>query len=284
MNIPNLTGEAAKVQQFNQSLERVSILAEQLVDELRTTRETYRGITSPQKRSSYERMVDELLRQIMLMHIDSDRFFSGESVVGEISRVFRSRIAHNMIRPGVVWDPDITENVCALLPHLPSDELHTNPDFLRAVAGISPNHPLRAGPGSWHAIHVIGRAVKTYDEHVWACGLINTLADYFYCLRCKDHFRTYLKTHDPRDLVPTPTANVFKELIPVDPVTNRDLPPVRVSKLFLWTVDFHNEVNRHRTDFSGEKTAVVVDALEANLIYDDFLNETFQPCPSCSRD
>jgi hypothetical protein len=168
-----------------------------------------------------------------------------------------------------------------MLTHIPSDELQLSKNFLGAVSRLPPIHPIRAGPGTWFCIHTLAKNVKTYDDHMRVCTHFEDLMKHFYCPKCKNHFRSYLQTHNPRDLLPEKTSGVFKGLVLIDPATQRRMDPILIPKLFIWTVEFHNKVNEHKDDYSGAKTKLKMDVLEAWNLYQDYKEENFTPCLSC---
>lgn len=76
----------------------------------------------------------------------------------------------------------------------------------------------RVGPGAWYLLHLMAAHAKSEKEIEAVHTIISTLSLWFFCMRCREHFR--------------------KNLL--------DFPPPKVNKhneLFIWTVEIHNRVN-----------------------------------------
>lgn len=76
----------------------------------------------------------------------------------------------------------------------------------------------RVGPGAWYLLHTIAAHAKSEKEIEAVHVVISMLSIWFFCMRCREHFR--------------------KNYI--------DFPPPKVNKhneLFIWTVEVHNRVN-----------------------------------------
>jgi len=255
-------------------------LAEEFHDLLEETKKTFDKTTSPSK-SSYVTLIDEFTHRLLQMHMHDDRFFLSERVLGDITDLCQSRLSRKILQPGYIWDSQITRNVCQMLDNIPSDELQTDKMFLKTVSKLPPIHPVRAGPGTWFVIHTLAKNVKNYEEHMHVCDQITDLMKHFYCPKCKQNFRQYLSDNNPRKLV-SRSSNIFKGMVVIDPETQKRSDPIMVPKLFLWTVEFHNEVNKHKDDYSGAKSKLQMDVLEAWNMYCDYKEGNFTPCLTCT--
>ncbi len=74
------------------------------------------------------------------------------------------------------------------------------------------------GPGAWYMLHLLAANAKTDDDIKGVHYAIETIANNFFCLRCRKHF-----TENREKFVP-PNVNKYNEL-------------------FIWTVEMHNRVN-----------------------------------------
>jgi hypothetical protein len=74
----------------------------------------------------------------------------------------------------------------------------------------------KLGPILWNNIHTRASQCKTIEDKQRCIDYLHYLQQNFPCNRCKPHFGQYLKT-------------------------NRPSPHI---DLFLWSVDFHNAVNK----------------------------------------
>lgn len=236
---------------------------------------------SPMK-SRYVILVDQFTHEIMDKHSSDGRFFMAENVLKDLTEVCQSRMTRKILQPGYIWDSQITRNVCEMLDHIPSNELQLDKCFLKTVSRLPPIHPVRAGPGTWFCIHVLARTVKTYEDHMRVCEQFEDLMKHFYCPKCKEHFRDYLRTHDPRKLLPGKSSSPLKEVVFRDSNSRQSGTPILIPKLFIWTVEFHNMVNTRKDDYSGARTRQRMDVLEAWNLYNDYKDEKFTPCLSCT--
>ena len=261
-------------------MDRLSLLAEEFYGLMEETKVLFNNTSTP-SRSKYIMLIDEFTSRIIDQHAADDRFFLTEKVICKITDVCQERLSRKLLQPGYIWDPTITKNICNMLENIPSDELQLNKTFLKTVSKLPPVHPVRAGPGSWFVIHTLAKTVKTYEDHMRVCDQIEDVMRHFYCPKCKQNFRDYLRENDPKKLVVNRSANVFKAMVVVDPEIQKRSEPILIPKLFIWTVDFHNAVNKHKDDYSGAKTKMHMDILEAWNLYRDYLEERFTPCASC---
>lgn len=76
----------------------------------------------------------------------------------------------------------------------------------------------KVGPGSWYLIHLTAANAKTEKQIEAVHEMLKIISYHFFCLRCRDHFRTNM------DKFPPPLVNKYHEL-------------------FIWTVEMHNRVN-----------------------------------------
>lgn len=77
----------------------------------------------------------------------------------------------------------------------------------------------KIGPGVWYTLHLSAAHAKNPNQISQTLGLIEIIKDNFFCLRCRNHFRSNY------DRSPPPKHN-------------------NGYALFDWTVMMHNEVNR----------------------------------------
>lgn len=76
----------------------------------------------------------------------------------------------------------------------------------------------RLGPGAWYIIHTFALNAKTVEQINSVHVMLSIIAETFFCLRCREHFKeNYTK-------FPPPKVNKYNEL-------------------FIWTVELHNRVN-----------------------------------------
>lgn len=262
-------------------MQKLSLLADEFYSLVEETKSAYDKTNSPLKHS-YTTLIDELTHRLLERHSTDDRFFMSERVLSDLTEICQGRVTQKIMQPGYIWDSQITHNVCEMLTHVPAEDLQTDKNFLRAVSRLPPIHPIRAGPGTWFCMHVLAKGVKTYEDHMRVCDQFQDLMRHFYCPKCKQHFREYLQKNDPRKLLPERTSNVFKAIVVKETVSRKQSEPILVPKLFIWTVDFHNRVNEIKDDYSGAKTKFQMDLLDAWNLYQDYRDEKFTPCLSCS--
>lgn len=277
--VPDLVGDVVKMEDFKEKLEKLSLLSQEylrLMDEVKTA---YEKTNSPLK-YRYITLIDEFSHEVMEKHSPDSKFFMSERVLNDLTEICQSRMTQKILQPGYIWDSQITHNVCQMLTHIPSNELQLDKCFLKTVSRLPPIHPVRAGPGTWFCIHVLAKTVETYEDHMHVCRQIEELMKHFYCPKCKEHFRNYLHKNDPRKLLPNKSSNPMKEVVFHDSVSNGKR--ILIPKLFIWTVEFHNAVNVHKDDYSGAKTRLKMDILEAWNLYQDYKDGKFIPCLSCT--
>jgi hypothetical protein len=269
----NLFAQSVNAQTFREKLERLSILAGDFTKLFLEMQEDYKSMQSPVHRNSYNLLLSTLCTKILTSHTNDKEMFMDEQLLNVMIDLVQRKIAIKLRTPGQIWDSDITEKACKIVASTPLDERKENTHLLRCVAELPPFHPLRAGPGSWHSIHVVALNVKTLEEHRNACQFIRLIQENFYCEICKVHFGQYLEENPPEALVKPPRNNVMLE------VKNADTGEgFVVSKLFDWTVRFHNKVNGHRRNYNGTTTSLSLSLPEAFKIYN---LRQYDSCESC---
>jgi hypothetical protein len=269
----NLLAQSVNAGSFREKLERLSIIAGDFTKLFLEMQEDYKSMQSPVHRNTYNLLLSALCTKILTSHPNEKEMFLDEHLLAVMIDLVQRKIALKLRTPGQVWDSDITEKACKIVASTPLDERKENAHLLRCISELPPFHPLRAGPGSWHSIHVVSMNVKTPEEHISACQFIRLIQVNFYCEVCKVHFGQYLEENPPEELVRPPRNNVLLE------VKNADTgDSFVVSKLFDWTVKFHNRVNQHRHNYSGSSSPLVLTLSEAYKIY---YSRVYDTCASC---
>ena len=272
-NMNDLSSQAVRAISFREKIEKMSILAGEFNDLLKQTREEYRNMQSPIHRNTYNILLSKLVSEILASHAEDKDIFLEESLLSSLADVLQRKIVAKLKTCGQIWDSSITDKVCKMLSHTPVEERNNNKDFLKCVAELPAFHPLRAGPGSWHSIHTIAMNVKTPEDHRRACDYIRAIQENFYCEACKEHFGKYLDEHPPENLLRAPRNNVFLEVI-----NGETGETFVVTKLFNWTVEFHNAVNAHKTKYIESKSVLTVSLPQAYRIY--YLKQ-YDTCQDC---
>jgi len=85
------------------------------------------------------------------------------------------------------------------------------------------------GKGIWITIHTFAKFALTEEQKRSFLTFITTLANNFYCEKCQIHFLKYLETH--------PIINYWHK--------NIDNQGETISGMFIWSWEFHNEVNKY---------------------------------------
>jgi hypothetical protein len=269
----NLFTQSLNAQSFREKLERLSIAAGDFTKIFLEMQEDYKSMQSPVHRNTYNLLLSTLCTKILTSHPNDKEMFMDEQLLNVMIDLVQKKIAVKLRTPGQIWDSDITEKACKIVASTPLDERKENTHLLRCVSELPPFHPLRAGPGSWHSIHVMAMNVKTTEDHSRACQFIRLLQDNFYCEVCKVHFGQYLDENPPETLIRPPRNNVLLE------VRNADTGDTFVvSKLFDWTVKFHNKVNSHRQNYNESTTPLNLSLPEAYKIY---YSRHYDTCESC---
>ena len=270
----NLYEQSVNAVAFREKLERLSVMALDFVNLLEELKIDYKNVQSPVHRNTYNLLLSKLPTTILSSHPDDPEMFMDEELLLAMLAVLQKKIAVKLSTPGQIWDSEITNKACKIVAGTPLDERKENPDLLRCVSELPAFHPLRAGPGTWHTIHTIAANVKNQEDHQRACETIRLIQSTFYCEICKKHFGEYLEKFPPENEIKSPrSSNVFEEVI--DTSTGDKFV---VTKLFHWTVRFHNKVNEHRHNFKGSSSPLIVSLPEAYRIY--YLKQ-FDTCASC---
>lgn len=269
----DLNSQAVKAISFRQKIEQLSVLAGEFMNLLKQTKEEYRNMQSPIHRNTYNVLLSGIVSEILASHSEDKDMFMDEKLLSTLADVLQRKIVIKLKTCGQIWDSSITEKVCKMLSHTPVEERNHNKDLMKCVAEIPAFHPLRAGPGSWHSIHTIALTVSSPEDHLKACKYIRAIQNHFYCEICKDHFGKYLEKNPPELLLKPPRNNVLLE------VKNGETGETFVvTKLFSWSVDFHNEVNAHRVKYIESKSSLVLSLPEAYNIY--YL-KNYDSCSEC---
>lgn len=270
----NLYTQSVNAISFREKLERLSLMAGDFMKLFTEMQDDYKSLRSPTHRNTYNLLLSTLVAKIISSHPEESDMFMDEELLSVIIDLLQKKIAVKLSTPGQVWDSEITNKACKIVAGTPLDERRENPDLLKCVSELPAFHPLRAGPGSWHAIHLIASDVKNQEDHQRACETIRLIQSAFYCEICNKHFGEYLEKFPPENEIKSPrSGNVFEEVI--DTSTGDRFV---VTKLFHWTVRFHNKVNEHRRNFKGSSSPLVVTLPEAYRIY--YLKQ-FDTCESC---
>lgn len=83
------------------------------------------------------------------------------------------------------------------------------------------------GPGYWDAMH---RMAVDHESEMLALSFIHWLKNNFFCPVCRTHMGIFMETFHPNSCI--------GQSITIDGVT--------VPKIFEWTVQLHNNVNRNK--------------------------------------
>jgi hypothetical protein len=269
----DLYQQSVQATSFREKIEKMSVLAGEFMNLLKQTRAEYKNMQSPVHRNTYNILLTILASEILGSHQEEREMFMDERLLATMSDLMLRKIVIKLKTPGQIWDSSITERICKMLAHTPTDERRENKDLLKCVAELPAFHPLRAGAGSWHSIHVMASTVTTPEDHMRVCTYIRAIQNHFYCEICKDHFGKYLEENPPETLVKPPRNSVSVEVKNID----RGETFV-VSKLFDWTVKFHNAVNAHRTNYLGSTTPLQMSLPQAYKIY--YL-DNYDTCSDC---
>jgi hypothetical protein len=265
--------QSVRAASFREKIEQMSMLAGDFMKLLQETREEYRTMQSPVHRNTYNVLLSGLAAEILSSHPEERDMFMDERLMASMTDLLLKKIVLKLKTPGQIWDSSITDKVCKMLAHTPVEERRENKDLIKCVAELPPFHPLRAGAGSWHAIHVMATTVKNQQDHLTVCAHIRAIQSHFYCEVCKQHFGKYLEDHPPEAMITAPRNSVFKEIR-----SEAFKEPCLVTKLFIWSVDFHNAVNKHRINYKGSSSPLVMDLVEAYRIY--YQNQ-YESCSDC---
>jgi hypothetical protein len=269
----NLNQLSVQASNFRGKVERLSILAGDFISLLKEMRREYYDMQSPIHRNTYNLLLSSLATEIISSHPDEKEMFMNERFLATISDILQRKLAIKLKTPGQIWDSSITNNVCKMLTSTPAEERKVNKDFLKCVSELPAHHPLRAGPGSWHSIHVMALEVKSVEDHLMVCKFIRIIQNHFYCSICKEHFGKYLEENPPERLLKPPRNNIMLEARNVDTGET-----IIVPKLFEWTVTFHNKVNEHRHNYRGSSSQLSLSLFQAYKIYS---TDSYETCPEC---
>lgn len=269
----SIYSQSVQATAFREKLEQMSLLAGDFMKILNETQNDYKLMQSPIHRNTYNLLLSKLITKLFRAHMDDKEMYMDEELLSVTMDVLQRKIAHKLKTPGQIWDSEITNKTCKLLSHTPIDERKENTELLKCVSELPAFHPVKAGPGSWHSIHVSAMSIKNMDDFKQACRFIRNIQENFYCEVCKKHFGEYLRDNPPEDIVKPPRYNLFQEVLNVE--TNEKIV---VSKLFDWTVNFHNKVNQHRINHSNSSTPLIFTLFDAYKIY--YLRQ-YETCESC---
>lgn len=269
----NLYAQSVNASKFRENLEKMSILAGQFMELFQEMQKDYKTMQSPVHRNTYNLLLSTLVSKILVSHEDETEMFMDETLLVVLTDLVQKKIALKLKTPGQIWDSGITDRACKMVSSTPLDERRENPNLLKCVSELPAFHPLRAGPGSWHAIHVLAANVKTADDHRGACDFIRLLQENFYCEVCRKHFGEYLLENPPEAIIKPPKNNVLLEVRNVN--TGEKF---QVTKLFEWTVAFHNRVNAHRHNYRGSATPLVFTLEDAYRVY--YMRQ-YDTCSAC---
>jgi hypothetical protein len=269
----NLYSQAVQATNFREKIERMSVLAGEFMTILKETRSELKGMQSPVHRNTYNMLLSKLANEILKSHPDEREMFLDEELLSTMTELVQKKIAVKLKTPGQIWDSEITNKICKMVACTPSDERKENPDLTKCLAEMPAFHPLRAGPGTWHAIHTMAASVSNPEDHMRVCGYIRLIQDNFYCEICKQHFGKYLEENPPEQILKLPRNNVFLE------VKNLETGEMfTVTKLFEWTVNFHNKVNDHRVNYIGSTSPLTLTLQQA---YKTYYLKQFDSCSAC---
>jgi hypothetical protein len=269
----DLHQQSVRAISFREKIEKMSLLAGEFMTILQETRREYNNMQSPVHRNNYNTLLSNLSLEILSSHREEKDMFMDERLLSTISDILLRKIVLKLKTCGQIWDSSITDNVCKMLAHTPSDERGDNRDFLKCVAELPAFHPLRAGVGSWHSIHVMASTVRTVEDHLKVCSYIREIQTHFYCEVCKDHFGKYLEENPPETILKPPRNSISVEVKNVNGGET-----FTVTKLFEWTVKFHNAVNNHKTNYLGASSPLQLSLYHAYRIY--YLGE-YDTCGDC---
>jgi hypothetical protein len=269
----NLFAQSVNASAFRDKLEKLSLVAGDFMKLFLEMQEEYKSMQSPVHRNTYNLLLSTLCTKILTSHPTDKEMFMDEKLLNVMIDLVQRKVAMKLKTPGQIWDSEITDKACKIVANTPLDERKENVHLLKCVSELPPFHPLRAGPGSWHSIHVVAANVRTPEDHMRACEFIRLIQDNFYCEVCKVHFGQYLDQNPPEALLKPPRNNVLLE------VKNADTGDAFVvSKLFDWTVRFHNKVNEHRRRYNDSSNVLVMGLPEAYKIY---YYRQYDTCDSC---
>lgn len=269
----NLFSQAVNATSFRDKLEKLSVVAGEFTKLFIEMQEDYKSMQSPVHRNTYNLLLSTLCTKILTAHPNDKEMFMEEQLLNVMIDLVQKKIAVKLRTPGQMWDSDLTEKACKIVASTPLDERKENIHLLKCVSELPPFHPLRAGPGSWHSIHVVAMNIKTPEDHHRGCQFIRLIQENFYCEICRVHFGKYLESDPPENLVKPPRNNVSLEVRSADTGSS-----FVVSKLFDWTVRFHNKVNAHRQNYGNASTPLVLNLSDAYKIY---YGRQYDSCESC---
>jgi hypothetical protein len=269
----DLYQQSVQATNFREKIEKMSILAGDFMKLLRETREDYKNMQSPIHRNTYNTLLTNLASEILTSHPNERDMFMDERLLATMSDLMLKKIVIKLKTPGQIWDSSITDKICKMLAFTPAEERRENKDLLKCVAELPAFHPLRAGAGTWHAIHIMASTVTTPEDHIKVCSYIRAIQNHFYCEICKLHFGKYLTENPPELLLRPPRNSVSIEVKNVD--TGETFI---VTKLFDWTVKFHNVVNAHRINYLNSTSPLVMSISQAHKIY---YTDQYDTCSDC---
>lgn len=257
---------------FSREIAELEAEANSLTRKIEAMSEKLNRMNSPPLRVKYDKILSAIINQIVSKNIEFKDMLMNEYLLNRVSSLLVEKTYTRTKTAGYAWDEDLTTNICKTLTHVPSNQRASNPDFMKCVAQINPFHPLRAGAGTWFCIHIMATMVKTREDHLRMCDIIEKLQETFYCPVCKKHFGEYLMKNDPRKLIQAPRSeSVFREVV-------GERRKVIVTKLFEWSVDFHNAVNQHRNNYLQSRSPLVFSLMDA---YEMYYEGGIVPCSDC---
>ncbi|MEM2986862.1 MAG: Erv1/Alr family FAD-linked sulfhydryl oxidase [Nitrososphaerota archaeon] len=89
--------------------------------------------------------------------------------------------------------------------------------------------PKYIGPGTWSVIHRLAYHARTLDQQLRFIQVMKDICQWFPCESCREHCLKYIKEN--------PMENYLNLMVKV----NGEFLPI---PMFLWTWEFHNNVNR----------------------------------------
>jgi hypothetical protein len=268
----DLVSAQAEAASFSKELEELEEEANILSQKIDKLSEKLHRMNSPPLRMKYDKILSAIINQIVTRNVDFKDMLMNEYLLNRVSSLLVEKTYTRTKTAGYAWDEDLTNNICKALTHVPSNQRSSNPDFMKCVAQTNPFHPLRAGSGTWFCIHILSTMVKNKEDHMRVCDIIERFQETFYCPVCKKHFGEYLAKNNPRKLIQVPRSeSVFREVI-------GERKRVIVTKLFEWSVDFHNAVNQHRINYLQAKSPLVFSLMDA---YEMYYEGGIVPCSDC---
>lgn len=175
------------------------------------------------------------------------------------------------------WDDKFVQEVCALCERVPSEKRNEDARFQQCVREVPVTDVMRAGAGSWHAMHHQAAEVSTLDELKFVIRCIRRYQMYFYCGECQKHFGEYLQQYPPEKLLEQPLLKKMKRGGDDDGDEE-----IEFSAIFEYTVDFHNAVTTRRMaryeEMGMHKAAALLKTFTMAEAYDRYYGEPVDMC------